>query len=82
MNTYVMSAYLDNRSENSPAFQEALTKFGSNILGRFGVPHPDRNNGIVVFVVHGEDSVVKEMKTELEAVPGTVIQNMQVMSDQ
>lgn len=81
MNTYVVSACIDNRSENSPVFQEALSKFGCDILGRFGIPLPDCSNGIVVFVVNGDEDIVKAMKNDLEAIPGTVINHMQVMDD-
>jgi len=79
VHTYVVTATLDNRSENSPAFQAALSKFGCHILGRFGIPLPDCEHGIVVFVINSEPEVAQAMKAELETIPGTRINYMQVL---
>lgn len=81
VNTYVVAATIDNRSENSPAFQAALTRFGCHILGRFGIPLPDCEHGIVVLVIKSEPEVADNMKQELEAIPGTSINYMQVLEE-
>lgn len=82
MNTYVVAATIDNRSENSPAFQAALSEFGCQILGRFGIPIPDCDHGLVNFVLHSDEEAVRAMKSNLEAIPGTTIEYMRVMENQ
>ncbi|MGE5380093.1 MAG: hypothetical protein ACM3NT_03390 [Methylocystaceae bacterium] len=78
MNTYVVSACIDNRSENSPDFQAVLSQFSCQIRGRLGIPLPECRNGIVVFVIDGDEELMKRMESQLEAVPGTSINYMTV----
>jgi len=79
MNTYIMSVCIDNRCENSPLFQTALSKYGCHLLGRFGIPLPDGRDGIVVLVVLSEEDLIKDLKSELEAISGITTNYMLAM---
>ena len=57
--TFVLALRVRNRADLAPEVQEIITKYGSEILGRFGIPSSDKQRGLIVLVMEDAEAVTR-----------------------
>lgn len=65
-----------NRSENAPHLQEIITRYGSEIICRLGIPSPSKENGLITLIFEGELSKVASFEKELENTPEVIVKTI------
>jgi hypothetical protein len=74
----IFGIHISHRTENVPALQATLTKYGCNIRTRLGIHDADRTScspsGIVLVDVFGPET--EQFYTELSNLKGVGIQRM------
>ncbi len=73
----VMGIMVDHRGTIAPEVQEIITKHGTDILCRMGVPSPSKEKGLITLVFEADHAQSKGFRQELEAIAGV---NVQIMS--
>jgi putative iron-only hydrogenase system regulator len=73
---HILGIMVDNRGEVAPGLQEVITRYGSDIICRMGVPSPSKKKGLITLVFEGELAEVSKFREELTAVPGVLVQTM------
>lgn len=73
---YLVGMLVNNRSEQAPDVQEIITEYGSDVIGRFGIPSADKQDGLIVLVMQ-EEKAVHGLTSELEAFPDLQIKTVQ-----
>jgi putative iron-only hydrogenase system regulator len=72
----VIGIVVDGRTERAPQVQEVITRYGTDIVCRMGVPSPSKENGLITLVFKGEAATAKQFYDELEELSGVDAQIM------
>ncbi|HEX7714237.1 MAG TPA: hypothetical protein VF531_09450 [Bacillota bacterium] len=72
----VFGIMLDDRGQNAPDVQEVITRHGSEIIGRMGVPSPSKKKGFITLLFEGELTQVEAFRKEIEEIDGATVQTM------
>ncbi|MGE5607219.1 MAG: hypothetical protein ACM3YE_16205 [Bacteroidota bacterium] len=72
----IMGILVEERAEVAPEAQEIITKYGSEILCRMGIPGPQKENGLITLVVESELEDLMKFRRELEEIPGLTVQTL------
>jgi len=56
-----------HRADLAPEVQSIITRYGQDIMGRFGIPSPDKNRGLIVLLMQ-EAAAVGRLTAELQEV--------------
>jgi len=72
----IIGIRVDERDEVAPKVQEIITKHGREIIGRMGVPTPDKAKGLITVIYEGRLEQAAQFREELEAIPGVDVQIM------
>lgn len=72
---------VDHRGEMAPQVQEVITRFGTEIIGRFGVPSPSKEKGLITLVMEAESGEVQELTNGLKKIEGIEVQWAQFSGD-
>lgn len=72
----IVAMRVDGRSEHAPELQEVLTRYGSVILCRHGIPSPDRETGIITLTCECDGAQMDRMSSELGSVPGVTVKSV------
>ena len=72
----ILGIMVDNRGEVAPELQEVITRYGSDIICRMGVPSPSKKKGLITLVFEGDLADVVSFREELSALPGVLVQTM------
>ena len=72
----IVGIMVDDRGEVAPELQEVITRYGSDIICRMGVPSPSKKKGLITLVFEGELAEVVSFREELSALPGVLVQTM------
>lgn len=67
---YVMGILIENRGSQAPDVQEVLTRYGSVILSRNGIPDPSRSRGIITLTMQSDSDDTEKLTAELESIAG------------
>jgi len=70
----IMGILVEERGEVAPEVQEIITKYGSDILCRMGIPGPNKKNGLITLVVESKLEDLMKFRRELEQIPGLTVQ--------
>ncbi|NLW56245.1 MAG: hypothetical protein GX050_06465 [Firmicutes bacterium] len=73
---YLVGMLVKNRPEQAPDLQKIITEYGSDVIGRFGIPSADKQDGLIVLAMQ-EEEAVHGLTSKLEAFPGLQIQTVQ-----
>ena len=73
---YLVGMLVKNRPDQAPDLQEIITEYGSDIIGRFGIPSADKQEGLIALVMQ-EEEAVRGLTSELEAFPDLQIKTVQ-----
>lgn len=63
--TFIVGLQVPNRADLAPAVQSIITRYGQDIIGRFGVPSSDKDKGLIVLLMQ-EAEAVGHLTTELQ----------------
>lgn len=69
-NIYVMGILVNERAQRGPQVQEVLSRYGSVILSRNGIPDPSRTRGIITLTLQSDAAAPQALKEELERIEG------------
>ena len=69
---------VDDRDDHAICVQKILTEYGEKIIGRFGVPAPDENDGLIAVVMKANANEVKDFSSDLRKIDGVAVNSMQV----
>jgi putative iron-only hydrogenase system regulator len=64
----VVGITVDQRSRHASEVQEIITRYGSDIIGRMGVPSPDKQKGLITLVFDGPETSTAKFYDELQTI--------------
>lgn len=67
---YVVGILVDQRAMRAPAVQDVLTRYGSVILSRNGIPDPTRSRGIITVTMQADAADSEKFTAELRRIEG------------
>ena len=69
---------VDDRDDHAASVQKVLTNYGTKISGRFGVPAPDKHDGLIAIVMEADTNDVQRLTSDLRNIEGVVVNSMSV----
>ncbi|HEY8343832.1 MAG TPA: hypothetical protein VIL66_01415 [Bacillota bacterium] len=72
----VVGLLVNNRSGSAPKVQEIITRHGTDVLCRMGVPTQDKENGLITLVMDGPETSIQELISDLQVTKDVVVQTM------
>lgn len=75
---FVVGILVENRGTHGPDVQEVLTRYGSVILSRNGIPDPSRSRGIITLTMQAEKVDTEKLTAELGKIDGVHAQAVQL----
>lgn len=73
-NIYVMGILVNERARRAPEVQEVLTRYGSIILSRNGIPDPSRTHGIITLTLQSDPAGPRSLKEDLDRIEGVRVE--------
>jgi len=62
----IIGIIVNNRPEHAPTVQRVISDFGQCILGRFGIPDPSSENGLITLVMECDSKTSTELQRRLQ----------------
>ncbi|WP_031515023.1 TM1266 family iron-only hydrogenase system putative regulator [Desulfofalx alkaliphila] len=72
----IIGLVVDERASHAPEVQDVLTRYGSNILSRSGIPAPSKNRGIITLVMEAGEQERQEMEQHLQQIHGVQVKTI------
>ncbi|MDQ0287161.1 putative iron-only hydrogenase system regulator [Desulfofundulus luciae] len=72
----VVGILVDGRADRAPEVQQVLTRHGSRILSRSGIPDPSRRRGIITLTMEADESERKTLEQDLQKIEGVVVKSV------
>jgi len=72
---YVMGILVDERDRHAPELQKILTKYGSIILCRNGIPDHEHQRGIITLTIKASSQEKEAFEKELSRLSGIVFKS-------
>jgi len=72
----IMGIIVDHRSSRGPEVQEVLTRYGSAILSRNGIPDPTRERGIISLTMQADNETRQALQEDLRKIPGITVNSV------
>ncbi|RKO67641.1 hypothetical protein [Desulfofundulus salinus] len=72
----VVGILVDGRADRAPEVQQVLTRHGSRILSRSGIPDPSRKRGIITLTMEADESERKTLEEDLQQIEGVVVKSV------
>jgi len=66
----IVGILVDERACQAPEVQEVLTRHGSRILSRNGIPDPGRERGIITLTLQASDEERASLEQDLSSISG------------
>lgn len=73
---YVVGLMVDERGTKAPDVQQVITRYGSNILCRNGIPSPSRERGIITLTMEATQEEYRNMEQELQGLQGVTVESI------
>lgn len=74
----IVAIRVDHRDDHALEVQKVLTEYGETIIGRFGVPAPGENDGLIAVVMKADPKDVQDFSSDLGKIEGVTVYSMQV----
>ncbi|MDF9407724.1 MAG: hypothetical protein A4E52_01075 [Pelotomaculum sp. PtaB.Bin013] len=71
----VVGILVDERANNAPEVQQVLTRHGSQILSRSGIPGPGRQRGIITLTMQANDNERQKLEDDLKRIGGISVKS-------
>lgn len=72
----IVGILVDGRATNAPEVQEVLTRYGSRILMRCGIPDPSKERGIITLTMQAAENEYREMEDKLQEISGVSVKSV------
>lgn len=72
----IVGIRVDNRGDHATSVQHVLTSYGTKIIGRFGVPAPDKTDGLIAIVMKADTGDVQRLSDDLSEIEGVTVNSM------
>lgn len=69
----IVGLVVNNRADHAPAVQEVLTRYGSHIISRSGVPAPGKHRGIITLTMETTAEERQQLESDLQQIPGVQV---------
>ncbi|AQS58729.1 TM1266 family iron-only hydrogenase system putative regulator [Desulforamulus ferrireducens] len=73
---YVVGLLVDERGSKAPDVQQVITRYGSNILCRSGIPSPSRERGIITLTMEATRDEYQRLEQELQSLQGVTVDSI------
>lgn len=67
---------VDERGAKAPEVQQVITRYGSKILSRSGIPSPSRQRGIITLTMEATAQDYQSMENELRGIGGVEVSSV------
>ncbi|MCL6560270.1 MAG: hypothetical protein K6U74_16050 [Firmicutes bacterium] len=71
----IVGILVDERACHAPEVQQVLTKHGSRILSRNGIPDPGRQRGIITLTMQAFDDERQNLEDDLSKIRGVSVKS-------
>ncbi|MGB9803520.1 hypothetical protein [Desulfofundulus sp.] len=72
----VVGILVDGRADRAPEVQQVLTRHGSKILSRSGIPDQSRKRGIITLTMEADESERRMLERDLQQIDGVVVKSV------
>jgi putative iron-only hydrogenase system regulator len=72
----VVGILVEKRAAHAPEVQEVLTRFGTKILMRCGIPDPGRERGIITLTMQAGENDYLVMENDLQGIEGVSVKSV------
>ncbi|KJS18462.1 MAG: hypothetical protein VR69_00305 [Peptococcaceae bacterium BRH_c4b] len=72
----IVGLLVEDRACHGPEVQEILTRHGSHIVMRSGIPDPGRKRGIITLVTQSDDDQLSKLESDLQGVHGVTVKSV------
>ncbi|HHW45037.1 hypothetical protein GFC01_09720 [Desulfofundulus thermobenzoicus] len=72
----VVGILVDERASKAPEVQHVLTRHGSRILSRSGIPDPGRQRGIITLTMQASENERQGLEKDLQEIGGVVVKSL------
>lgn len=72
----IVGIRIDDRDDRAPQVQKVLTSYGTKIIGRFGIPRPNKEDGLIAVIVEADSDDVRQMTADLKRISGVTVNAM------
>ncbi|MCG9966832.1 hypothetical protein L9W92_02000 [Pelotomaculum terephthalicicum JT] len=74
-NVCIVGILVDERANRAPEVQQVLTRHGSQILSRNGIPDPGRQRGIITLTMQADDNERQALENDLKRIDGISVKS-------
>jgi len=71
----VIAVIIKNRTDTASLVNDALTAFGSIVIGRMGLPYHDRDLNIITLIVDASTDQIGALTGKLGMIPGVTVKS-------
>ncbi|WP_234946012.1 hypothetical protein [Caldanaerobius fijiensis] len=72
----IVGISIDKRTDSALKVQEILTRYGDNIIGRFGIHDPEDERGLITLNMKADERYMEEFLGELMSLEGVRVKYM------
>lgn len=72
----VVGIRVRERATRAPGLQEVITRFGTDVTCRLGVPGPEKEDGLILLVME-ETKAATEISAELASIDGVEVKTLE-----
>jgi len=80
-NICIVGMLVNEKSQQAPEVQKVLSKYGSLILHRSGIPYPACDRGIINLTVKATEEELQAFKSELSGIKGIKVETLCLVDD-
>lgn len=66
----IVGILVENRASRAPEVQQVITKYGSQIISRSGIPDPAKERGIITLTMETRAGEAQMLVHDLQRLPG------------
>lgn len=72
----IVGILVEKRASQAPEVQDVLTRYGSRILMRCGIPDPGRERGIITLTMQAGEDEYRIMENDLQQIEGVSVKSV------
>ncbi|MDD4237450.1 MAG: hypothetical protein PHT62_02660 [Desulfotomaculaceae bacterium] len=80
-NICICGLLINEKSHQAPVVQQVLSKYGTLILHRSGIPYSDCDRGLINVTMKASGEELENFKTELNRINGVKVESLCLVDD-
>lgn len=72
----IVGILVEERACRAPEVQQVITRYGSNVISRSGIPDPTKSRGIITLTMEAYDNEADALVEDLERLDGVTAKAM------